>query len=394
MERWDVVVVGASAAGLYAAEQLARAGRQVEIFERWETLAPARRTYIITSQLRQLMGEIPCQAVLNHIRTIEIATPGACARVELGDPDLIVERSVLAHYLAEQARGAGARLHFGHRFRGLDAQAGQAILTLGTADGQTVQGTARAIIGADGVFSDVAQAAGLQPPPFVPIVQAEVALPQGWNPSVTKVWFDVNATRYFYWLIPESEERAVVGLVGEKPSETRALLDRFLERQGFTPLAYQAAQVAMHHPRLRPWGRIGTTPVLLVGDAAGQVKVTTVGGTVSGLWGAQAAVRALTARSRPQSELRALKRELDLHWIIRLLLERLDNAGYDRLARNITPPLQRFLNRHNRDKMAGHFWQVPLIQPQLLALGLSMLGRRSRHDQHVSGEASPVAEVE
>ncbi|MCZ7574874.1 MAG: hypothetical protein M5U01_40500 [Ardenticatenaceae bacterium] len=55
--------------------------------------------------------------------------------------------------------------------------------------------------------------------------------------------------------------------------------------------------------------------------------MTTVGGTVSGLWGAAAAARALLQGTAYRHELRPLKRELDLHWFIRLLLERLDNAG-------------------------------------------------------------------
>jgi flavin-dependent dehydrogenase len=232
--------------------------------------------------------------------------------------------------------------------------------------------TARAVVGADGVFSDVAVAAGLRRPPVVPILQAEVALPPGWDPLVARVWFDVADSRFFYWLVPESDARGVVGLVGDDQAETRALLLRFLARHSFEPLAFQGAQVAMHHPRLRPWGQVGSTPVLLVGDAAGQVKVTTVGGTVTGLWGAAAAARALLGNAR-REDLRSLKRELDMHWFIRLLLERLDNDGYDRLVRDLNQPVRAFLGHYNRDAMAGAIWRVPLLQPGLLALGLGLL---------------------
>ena len=57
--RYDVAVVGASTSGLYAAEQLARSGLSVGVFERQKELEPARRTYIITPQLRRLACSVP-----------------------------------------------------------------------------------------------------------------------------------------------------------------------------------------------------------------------------------------------------------------------------------------------------------------------------------------------
>ncbi len=202
-------------------------------------------------------------------------------------------------------------------------------------------------------------------------------LPADWDPAVSQVWFDVDDTRYFYWLIPESPGHGVVGLVGDGRQNTQTLLLRFLNRLNLQPLAYQGAQIAMHHPRLRPWGQVGAAPILLVGDAAGQVKVTTVGGTVSGLWGAAAAVRSLLHDIPYPRALRALKRELDLHWGMRLLLERLDNPGYDRLVRAVNPAVQGFLSQHNRDAMAGVIWRLPLLQPRLLTVGFQMLFNRA-----------------
>ena len=374
----DVAIIGASSAGLYAAEQLARAGRQVAVFEQQTNLSPARRTLIITPQLQHLLGYLPHTAVLHRIRVLALATSGASARVELQDPDLIVERSRLAQFLACRAREAGADIYYDHRFERFESRPGGISLCFTTRDGPATV-LARAVIGADGVFSDVARAAGLKSPPAVPILQAEIRLPSGWDPAVTQVWFDADRTRFFYWLIPESLEHAVVGLVGDQRAETRALLECFLDHHGFQPQAYQASLVAMHHPRLRPWGRVGSAPVLLVGDAAGQVKVTTVGGTVSGVWGAAAAVRSLLRGTSYTQELRPLRCELDLHWVIRLLLDRLDNPGYDRLVSSITPAMQRFLSRHNRDDMANALWGMPVHQSPLVVLGLQLLFGRSAH---------------
>lgn len=390
---FDVVIIGASSAGLFAAERLAQAGRHVGVFEQQAELVPARRTLIVTPRLREVLGYVPDVAVLHRITTMALASPNASVEVELQDPDLIVERCQLAHVLAKRARVAGAELHYGHRFQGLEPHVGGVTLHLRTGDGQAVTVTTPAVIGADGLFSKVAEAAGLEHPPAVPILQAEVQLPPAWDPTVTQVWFDADETRFFYWLIPESTERGVVGLVGDDRAETRSLLQHFLDRHGFEPLAYQGAMVAMHHPRLRVSTRIESAPVLLVGEAAGQVKVTTVGGTVTGLWGATAAVQTLLRETSYDRELRPLNRELNLHWFIRLLLDRLDNQGYDRLLQCITTSVRQFLGRRNRDEMAGAFWKLPLYEPRLLALSGRLLLRLARNRRHLPLDAVTQTET-
>jgi flavin-dependent dehydrogenase len=369
----DVAIVGASSSGLYAAELLAHAGRRVAVFERDPDLTPARRTLIITPRLQRVLGYLPEEAMLHATRVMAVATSGAQCSIELKEPDLIVERNCLAQFLAKRATQAGAHIHYQHRLISLHPHREGVALHLRTESDHDTPMTARAVIGADGIFSTVAHAARLPHPPTVPIVQAEVELPPDWNPTMTQVWFDVQETRFFYWLIPESETHGVVGLVADDSAKTRALLSRFLEKHNLQPLAHQASRVAMYHPRLRPWTKIGTAPVLLIGDAVGQVKVTTVGGTVSGFWGAQAAVNTLLHGTSYARELRPLTYELQLHWFIRLLLERLDNAGYDSLVKHITHPVRQFLRHHNRDEMAGNIWQLLLLQPRFLPLSLHLL---------------------
>ena len=371
--RYDVAIIGASTSGLYAAELLARAGLAVGVFERQLEVRPARRTYIITPELRRLLGDDVDLPVLHRIRFMDVATPKAFARVELGEPDDIIERGQLTDWLKARALEAGAELHTGYRFQQIRPHNSGAELGFSLRHRREISVTAGAVIGADGVTSDVASATGLGLPPRVPILQAEVRLPADWDPEVSQVWFDVRRTRFFYWLIPESPEVGVVGLVGDAHSDMRGLLREFLEHHKLDPLAYQGAQVAMHHPRRRVQGNVGGAPVLLVGDAAGQVKVTTVGGSVTGLWGAKAATTALLNGSSYARELRPVKRELDLHWAIRLVLERLDNRGYDTVVRSVNEAVEGFLGRYNRDEMAGAIWRLPLLQPRLAWIGVKAL---------------------
>ncbi|MFV9503565.1 MAG: FAD-dependent monooxygenase [Oscillochloridaceae bacterium umkhey_bin13] len=374
---FDVAIIGASSAGLFAAARLAAAGQRVAVFERQTALNHARRTYIITPQIRRVLADLPESAVLHVTPLIEVESPGASAVVVLRDPDLIVERRAMLTALAARAEAAGAMICYGHRFLGLRERAQGIEVQFGLREVVCTRVMARAVIGADGAFSPVARAAGLPRPPLVQILQAEIDLPQGWDPQLTKVWFDTRDTRYFYWLIPEGPERGALGVIGDDGSATRTILDRFLALQEVTPLAYQASHVAMYHPKLRPYTTLGRWPVVLAGDAAGQVKVTTVGGSVTGFYGAEAAAAIILGEATPSHALRHVNRELYLHWQIRRLIERFDNQGYDQMIKAVSPPIQRFLSERNRDEMAGAAWRIPLLEPRLAMLAVQALFKRS-----------------
>lgn len=367
--KFDVIIVGASSSGLYAAEMLAREGKHVGVFERQQDVNPAKRTYIITPQINAFIEEIPGQVELCQTSVMSLESSNAAVNIPLPNPDLIIERKLLTQMLFDRAVDLGVEIFTGHRFLKFD-QVGRHTKLIFGAEGNEIVAHTNAVIGADGINSQTAIAAGISLPPSISIVQSEIDLPPEWDPAITKVWFDTDDTPFFYWLIPESNQRGVLGLAGGDSKQIRRILDRLLAKLNFHAIGYQSSRVAMHHPKLRPWGKVGTIPVYLIGDAAGQVKVTTVGGTVTGLWGARAAVRAILKGNSYARELRPLKRELDLHWVIRLLLDTLDNHGYDRLIENITPPVQRFLGLRNRDQMVGGIWQLPFLESGLFVLAL------------------------
>ncbi len=374
----DVAVVGASSAGLLAAERLARSGARVSIFERADRLAPPRRTLIITPQLNRLLGNLPPAIVMHRTPIMAVESRHASVEVPLKEADLIVERACLINYLAERAQSGGATLHLSSRFAGIEPGATGAVLHLRRSDGSDVDHVAGAVIGADGAFSSVGAAAGIPRPSTVPILQAEVGLPPGWNPAMTKVWFDTDATRFFFWLVPESSERGVIGLIGDNRREAREIIELFVRQVGAKVDAYQGARVAMHNPGLRPWSRVGSAPILLIGEAAGQVKTSTVGGTVAGLWGAVAATRSLAEGMSYAQALRPLKRELDVHWFLRNLLDRFDNRDYDRLIRAMSQGTRTFLAQHDRDSMAQAIWKLPFCDVRLVVFCVQVMLRRGK----------------
>lgn len=374
---YDVVVAGASAAGLRAARLLAGAGLRTAVFDRRSGAAEdVERTWIVTPHLEEVLGERPGPAVLHETDVMRLTSSRVTTDVELSPPDLIVERAELFRWLAGAAAASGAELRFDRRVEAVRERAGALEVVLRNG-GSPVRVRTRHLVGADGIRSTVARTVGLSRPDVVPLVQALVRLPEGWDPRISQVWFRPEETPYFYWLIPQSGTRGALGLIADERTDARRRLDGFLAERGLEPRGYQASLVALHRPGRRLAARLagGRSRVLLVGDAAGHVKVTTVGGVVTGLWGAEAAARALVDGRPYAAELRGLRRELYLHDVIRWTMNRFGRREYDALLRLLNGPLRRLIRQHNRDTMAPRTLSLVAAQPRLLGLGLRALLR-------------------
>lgn len=379
---YDVAVVGASSAGLVAARRTAAAGMRTLVVDSRPSFEEPARTWIVTRKIEDLVGCDVGPSVLHETGTMELRSEESRVRVGIRPADLIVERSLLRSILARAAETAGAHIQLGRRVGRVEEGGGHFVLRLGGRnDGAPTRVAVRHVIGADGVKSVVAESMGAAPQRVVPIVQARVPLPPGHDPDVTKVWFDRVRTRFFYWLIPESPDHGVLGLIAERPGEARRLLDGFVEERGFRKEGYQGAMIPLHRPGRRIEWRIDGGRVLLVGDAAAHVKVTTVGGVVSGMWGATAAARALVEGTPYRRELRPLHRELYLHDLVRWIMDRFHDRHYDRLLEMLNVRLQRLLSHHNRDSYAPAAWALLRAQPRVVSLALDVLVRPGRPDR-------------
>lgn len=373
----SVAVVGGSAAGLFTASLLARAGVPVRVFERIETLEHASRTLIVTSHMRHLLGPAAEGCVVNEIRRFELFTDGRSAVVPLKNPDLIIERRILIQGLAERARQAGASVELGRRFHALHSNGRGLLLEVERcSDGAREEVSAASIVGGDGAVSRVARAAGWPPLETVPLMQAIVALPKDMAPDTARVWFIPQDTPYFIWLVPESSTQGALGIIGESGPETRRALEQFMEKRHFDPLEFQGARIPVYTRWVPVRRRVGNGDVYLVGDAAGQVKVSTVGGIVTGLRGALGVAQAIL-HGGSNRELRALRRELDLHLLLRKTLHDFEQADYSHLVDLLNDPTRRSLAEYSRDEAWKILWRVCLRQPRLILLGLRglLMGR-------------------
>jgi flavin-dependent dehydrogenase len=332
--------------------------------------------------MRELLGAQAESSVVNEIHRFEMFTDGRAATVALDRPDLIVERARLIRGLAAQAQQHGAQISLGRRF--LDVQnavrknaqgnpqgtGGALQVTLGVSNSAEIEQIhADTVIGADGAQSRVAQAAGWQRLRTVPLIQAIVKMPADMPPDSVRVWFVPGDTPYFYWLIPESSDTAALGLIGEDGHHARECLDRFMEKRRFEPMSFQGARIPVYDRWVPVERRLGAGRVFLVGDAACQVKVSTVGGIVTGFRGALGVSEAILDGGRSR-ELRALRRELDWHLLIRRTIHSFEQADYSRLVDLMNASTKRSLSRYTRDEAGRVLWHLALSQPRLLLFAL------------------------
>jgi digeranylgeranylglycerophospholipid reductase len=364
----EVIIVGGSAAGFYTAAKVAHGGKRVRVLEAQRDLEPVARTLIVTHHFRKQLGTSANESVLNEIRRFELFTDGRSAQVALANPDLIIERAKLIPALAREARHSGAEISFDTRFLGLSPNA-NGIQVEVESGGRREKLHATSVVGADGAASRVARTAGWAPVDTVPLVQAIVRLPKDCPVDTTRVWFVPHDTPYFYWLIPESTERGALGVIGENGCDTARDLARFLEKKRIEPLEWQGARIPVYKRWVPVKRRVGKGNVYLVGDAAAQVKVSTVGGIVTGFRGAQAVAESILRGGRGR-ELLALRRELSTHWLLRRVMHHFQQEDYSRLVDLLNAAARDTLREITRDESTRLLWSVLRRQPQLVLLGL------------------------
>jgi flavin-dependent dehydrogenase len=366
----DVAIIGGSAAGFFTACLLAREGVNVRVFEAEDPLNPSPRTLIVTSYMPNLIGSLGEEAIVNTIQRFELFADGRVATISLKKPDLVIERSKLIQRLAVRAEASGTKVLGGHRFLCLKPNGERLTFTLlHNGDRNEIEESADVLIGADGAFSKVAQSAGWSKQPTVPLFQAVVELPKDMPSDTIRVWFAPEETPYFYWLIPHSPRKGVLGLISEEEREGFHFLKSFIDRKGLVPIKFQSARTPFYTRWIPFHRKIQKSHVYLVGDAAGHVKVTTMGGIVSGFRGAKGVAEAIL-NGGSNNELRALRRELGRHMLMRRVFNSFTQKDYIGLLDILNPAAKRLLSVVTRDETDKLLRNLLLRKPRFFLLGL------------------------
>lgn len=341
-ELYDVVVIGAGPAGTLCAYRTAQAGLSTLVLE--EHLAAGmfvNCTGIIGAEAFRRLN-LPTDPILSSLQGITFYAPsGRSFRYDPGQPLAhVVSRRSFDQALANLAQSAGALFRFGYHARLIRVDSELVEVRQREEDPDPVR--AKSAVIATGFGSNLPLQVGLHgPKEIVYGAQAEVEMA-----GLTDVEIYLGrqiAPEAFAWVVPLQAGRARVGLTVAKDA----------------PLYFQNL---LHHPSLRdrirtaepkmllspipikPIERSYTDRILVVGEAAGQVKTTTQGGIYYGmLCGTMAAMALQEAAAKNDFRSKVLRRyerawkeeilqELKTGLSLRQLFSRLSDSQIDALV--------------------------------------------------------------
>ena len=335
----DVVVVGAGPAGNNAALELASRGFGVRVIDSRVDIGDKLCTGIIGAECARRFP-LDSELVYHEARSAKLVTPEkATLHFSVATPQAkIVDRVSYVASFAHRAEAAGATYQLGQRVLEINPEgSGVSIRT------DQHHYRSRSVIIASGFGTPLTNSVGLgKVADYVTAVQAEAAI--GDEAQVEIHLGQSVAPVFFSWIVPTRPGRALVGLLTRRRAQKH--MDDFLRRlESEGRIRRVTKEPSSWGIPLRPLRHTLRDRILVVGDAAGQVKPTSGGGIYYSLLSSEIAAdvlagglstgdlssRYLSNYQRRWKEL--LGQELETGYSARRMYEYLSDSQISSLAR-------------------------------------------------------------
>ena len=328
--------------GSYVAYKLAEAGHGVVVLEQKERVGEAVCCTGIISQECVSSFAIDDSVILRRANSARLFSPsGKLLKLWREETQAcILDRTAFDMAIASRAQASGAEYALDSLVT--DIRVGDDGVTVEVArQGERLNFEARTAVIATGFGSGLIERLGLgKVGDFVVGAQADV---ETFGVDEVEVYFGREiAPGFFAWLVPTSSSRARVGLLSRRsPGEyLKKLMSSLVAEE---KVVSAEAELSYGGIPLKPLARTYSDRLLVVGDAAGQVKPTTGGGIYYGLLCAGIAADTLH-RALHKDDLSAgslarykrewrkkLKRELEIDYYARKFYERLSDRQIDHI---------------------------------------------------------------
>ncbi len=347
----DIAIIGAGPVGCYAGHLLAKAGHKVSIYEEHDEIgSPIQCTGLLTADFDQF--NLPKDDFLvNTFSRVEVFSPGQ--KLEVRQKEYLVCRNKFDNFFAGMARKSGAEIFLRHSF--LRRESGS-LMVKNHRSGQELKISPDIVLAADGPSSPTAKAYGFYSPERKYYFGLQARVKGSFNPEMFSSYFGSKVCpNFFAWIVPENESSARVGLAALKDS--RKYFDQFIKEQGFKVVEMQGGVIPLYHPGQK----LCQDNCYLLGDAAGFVKATTLGGLIPGLKQAEILADCINSHKNYQTEIKPLVRQLKLHLKVRAIFDRFSDADWDRLLSYAgSKKMQPVFEKYTRDN------PLPLLAKSLL----------------------------
>ncbi len=279
---YDVVVVGGGPAGAIAAKYAALNGASTLLIEEHASIgSPVQCTGLISTAALNECETGEGNFVLNKMKGAFVYAPNGEELVVRGKDvkAYVIDRKIFDRELVERSLDEGVDILLKTRFIGMEKGKISVI-----SDGERKEIHASVVIGADGIQSSVGRAAGLgRCEKFISGIQFEAPYAAK-DPEFVEIFTGNDiAPGFFAWAVPFNG-LARIGLARNPGANPPLYYLRNLLKHPVVASRYRGSRTewVLGGIPLGPPKKTATDSVMLVGDAAGQVKPTSGGGVYMG----------------------------------------------------------------------------------------------------------------
>ena len=285
--RWfDVIVVGGGPSGLHTANLLSDYGLSVVLFEERSEIGKGVVCSGVVSKEAFLRYDLPKESIVAKIKDGELFSPGGL-HIFYDHPEtaaLVVDRHIFDGRMGELARAKGAEIWLNTKVIALSVEDEFVEVSLKTPEDESRVRAQIAVI-ATGANFKLQTTLGLgRPKKVIKGIQVEMKIR---HLERLRVYFGSRfSSGFFGWAIPLMNGKTRIGIMTEG-NALESLKNILLK---FITYSDPCVEIEMIKGRGIAFGAIPKSHsdrIIVVGEAAGQIKTTTGGGIYYGLIGAE-----------------------------------------------------------------------------------------------------------
>ncbi len=339
---YDVCIIGASIAGNYLAYLLSRTGLNILLIEEHKEIGlPLQCAGIVSKKLTQLI-DVPKEIILNRVKTVKIFSPsGRSIELSGDEKPYIIDRVALDRLFYNKN-------HFKQNIKYLLDEKFKSFSYYERNNQNLVQIetnkriiSSKVLVGCDGPNSTVGKQLGIQ---NNNIYASQIRIYGKFDENKAYLYFDPRWKELFGWIVPEGNSIYRIGIASAFDLSKKFKI--FLNQLNIK-VKEKISQQGGIIPRGK-MNRIAFDNILLLGDSACHVKVTTGGGIIMLLIASKFAAqcisycfkrkdfsRKLIKRYYEKPCARSIGKQLKINYLIRLFFENFEPDDFDELFKII-----------------------------------------------------------